>query len=100
MKSNEIKSLRIVCLILIGLVFYLGISLYFENSRYESLEETTQIEIKKLKDQKSELEIAAEEYYLRLEELDMEVKYWGILYEEMKAKYPKQAKELEKNIIL
>jgi hypothetical protein len=100
MKSNEIKSLRIVCLILFGLVFYLGTSLYFENSRYESLEETTQIEIKKLKDRKSELEIESEAYYLRLEELDMEVKYWGILYEQMKSKYPKQAKEFEKNIIL
>jgi len=100
MKSNQIKGLQIVCLILFGLVFYLGASLYFEKSRYETLEKTTGIEIKKLKDQKSELEVELESCDQILIEREMEVKYWGILYEQMKSKFPKQAKEFEDNIIL
>lgn len=100
MKSNQIKSLQIVCLILFGLVFYLGISLYFENSRYETLENNSKVEIKKLKDQKSELEVELEKCDEMIIDREMEIKYWGILYEQMKSKYPKQAKEFEDNIIL
>ncbi len=100
METKTNKNLGVVCMILFGLVFYLGIALFLERERYENLEKSTNKEIRSLKNEVDILEEELKDYDCILSEKEMEIKYWGILYDEMKIKYPMSAKKIEEGLKL